>query len=97
MSRMALQPGSGRIRGSASARNEPAASTHDGVANPDRCTRGATVRGAVRCVARSKQVYIEWLEETVLLSTYLRKRRHLYMYVRPLFHLATLPPRHLAT
>ena len=32
-------------------------------------------------VARSKPVYIGWLEATVLLSTYLRRRGYLYMYV----------------
>jgi hypothetical protein len=32
-------------------------------------------------VARSKPVYIGWLEATFLLSTYLRRRGHLYMSV----------------
>jgi hypothetical protein len=41
-------------------------------------------------VARSRQVYIEWLEATVL-SVYLPEEKRTSIYVRPTF-LATLPP-----
>lgn len=47
------------------------------------CSRGAGVKAAswlisVKVVARSTQVYIEWLEATVF-STYLRRRGRLYI------------------